>query len=56
MSNAPTALRQKPANISDQPKFSRKREDLEAFKNMINIKLTENAEQFQSDQHYLAYV
>ena len=50
------ALRQKPANISDPPKFSGKHEDLEAFKNMVNIKLTGNSEQFPSDQHRLAYV
>ena len=55
-SNAPTAPRQKPANISDPPKFSRKREDLEGLKNMINVKLTGNAEQFPSDQHCLGYV
>ena len=48
--------KQKPANISDPPKFFGKREDLEAFKNMVNIKLTGNAEQFPSDQHRLAYV
>ena len=56
MSNAPTATRQKPANIFDPPKFSGKREDLEAFNNMINVKLTGNAEQFPSDQYRLAYV
>ena len=56
MSNAPTAPRQKPTNISDPPKFSGKREDLKSFKNMINVKLTGNAEQFPSDQHRLAYV
>ena len=54
--NTTPAPRQKPANISDPPKFSGKREDLEAFKNMVNIKLTGNAEQFPSDQHGLAYV
>ena len=50
------ALRQKPANILHPHKFSGKCEDLEAFKNMVNIKLTGNAEQFPSDQHRLAYV
>ena len=54
--NTHTAPRQKPANISDPPKFSGKLEDLESFKNMVNIKLTRNAEQFPSDQHRLAYV
>ena len=56
MSNNHPAPRQKPANISDPPKFSGKLEDLEAFKNMVNIKLTGNAEQFPSDQYRLAYV
>ena len=56
MSNTHLAPRQKPANISDPPKFSGKLEDLEVFKNMYNIKLTGNAEQFPSDQHSLAYV
>ena len=51
-----TTVPQKPANISDPPKFSGKREDLESFKNMGNIKLTGNAEQFPSDQNRLAYV
>ena len=54
--NTHPAPRQKPANISDPPKFSGKREDLEEFKNMVNIKLTGNVEQFPSDQHRLAYV
>ena len=54
--NTHTAPSQKPANISDPPKFSGKREDLESFKNMLNIKLTGNTEQFPSDQHRLAYV
>ena len=56
MSNTHPAPRQKPANIWDPPKFSGKREDLEAFKNMVNIKLTGNAEQFPSDQYRLAHV
>ena len=56
MSNVPTAPRQKPANISDPPTFSGNRKDLEAFKNMINVKLTGNAKQFLSDQYRLAYV
>ncbi len=47
---------QKPANISDPHKFLGKREDLEEFRNIVNIKLTGNAEQFPSDQHRLAYV
>ena len=54
--NANPAPRQKPANISDPPKFSGKREDLEAFKNMVNVKLTGYAEQIPFDQHKLAYV
>ena len=54
--NTNPAPRQKPANISDPPKFSGKREDLEAFKNMVNIKLTGNAKQLPSDQHRLLYV
>ena len=54
--NTNPAPRQKPTNISDPPKFSGKREDLEEFKNIVNIKLTGNVEQFPSDQHRLAYV
>ncbi len=54
MSNTHPTPQQKPANISDPPKFSGKREYLEVFKNMVNIKLTGNAEQFPSDQHRLA--
>ena len=56
MSNAPTAPRQKPANISDLTKFSGKLKDIEAFKNIINVKLTGNAEQFPSEKHHLTYV
>ena len=48
--------RQKPANIFDPPKFSGKREDLEAINYKVNIKLTGHPEQFPSDQHHLAYV
>ena len=51
--NTHTAPCQKPANIFDPPKFSGKREDLELLKNMVNIKLTGNTEQFPSDQHRL---
>ena len=47
--NENPAPHQKPAKISDRPKFSGKREDLEEFKNMVNVKLTVNAEQFPSD-------
>ena len=54
--NPAPVRRQKPANISNPPKFSGKREDLEGFKNIVNIKLMGNAEQFPSDQHCLAYV
>ena len=54
--NTNPTLRQKPFNISDPPKFSGKLEEFEAFKNMVNIKLTGNAEQFPSVQHRLAYV
>ncbi len=54
--NTNSAPRQKPANISDPPKFSEKREDLAEFKYMVNIKLTGNSAQFPSNQHRLAYV
>ena len=45
MATNPASIhRQKSPNISDPPNFAVKREDLEAFKNMVNIKLTGNAE------------